>query len=394
MQKEHGEPYDIYIDIFAGISGELTWDSDFLVDKNVSQQQLFTIQNEKETHVQYLNPADFFFGNFLEEAFDWRVSPVLQCDSRASEIPLGPHDLWGSMASKRRVRSKLGEARTCDLKQLAGKMGYRLVSHQHCPEPLSALSGLTSDLTKNLHTFVRKVGHIIQPEIDRDSKILARLKMALPHHLQQKNVKRKVSLTDTGGFVWRFVLEAAGTISVTKQGAFIRSLSPEYDLTARLGLDRCFTLSLGPGIKVHAPFTQKDQIEALRHLREEADEGAALHQESTSILVIRFNKPGQVVWAPPEEICSWDQPGAVLFVVKFIDSDDMVAVRVPSFDLRFELETVWSLGVCAFLFYSFQFFGTEHLFLDDFSRNRFTCEEFLLLLKKKGRMVVLNDLAG
>ena len=40
------------------------------------------------------------------------------------------------------------------------------------------------------------------------------------------------------------------------------------------------------------------------------------NSQTTNVLVIRFERDGQVVWAAPPTISSWDQPGQLLFVVK------------------------------------------------------------------------------
>jgi hypothetical protein len=34
----------------------------------------------------------------------------------------------------------------------------------------------------------------------------------------------------------------------------------------------------------------------------------------------------------------------VLFVVKLAETDELVTIPVPSFDLRYPLETIWHLG--------------------------------------------------
>jgi len=63
-----------------------------------------------------------------------------------------------------------------------------------------------------------------------------------------------------------------------------------------------------------------------------------------NFLLIKFHKPGVVVWAPPMEVDSWTGPGEVLFIVHLSDgSGHYVQVQAPSFDIRFPHETVWYL---------------------------------------------------
>ena len=55
----------------------------------------------------------------------------------------------------------------------------------------------------------------------------------------------------------------------------------------------------------------------------------ALPHYTKNVLVIRFDRDVQVVWAAPERISSWGEPGQLLFVVKLDSSDALVPVRVP-----------------------------------------------------------------
>lgn len=64
-------------------------------------------------------------------------------------------------------------------------------------------------------------------------------------------------------------------------------------------------------------------------------------QDSGAFLLVKFKAPGVVYWAPPEEQTIWEEPGALLFLVKVDATGEIVPVRVPSFDLRFEHETAW-----------------------------------------------------
>ena len=235
MQKEHANAYDIFIDVFAEIEGWLTWDPAFLVDKNLFKQHLFNIESEDHSAAHYFNPFDIFLGKTcgkVQEVFDWRVTPVLFREPEENLTPLGPEELWQGFGMNRRLLAKVSEASTHDLKQLAEKHGYRVVSHQHCPEPLSSFAWSSSHLSQNLHTFVRAVGHKIEPEKDRDSKILARLKLGPPRHVHHRDAheKEKVRLQDTSGYSWSFIQEPAGHITVNKQGKYVKSLSIDYEL--------------------------------------------------------------------------------------------------------------------------------------------------------------------
>ena len=101
----------------------------------------------------------------------------------------------------------LAECSTRDMKLMAEQKGYRVVSHQHVPE---FGLGPNMSLSKNLHTFVREIGHLIKPETDRDSKILARFKLEPPSHLEKRQRARKdVSLRDDEGLIWRFAARSS-----------------------------------------------------------------------------------------------------------------------------------------------------------------------------------------
>lgn len=69
--------------------------------------------------------------------------------------------------------------------------------------------------------------------------------------------------------------------------------------------------------------------------------GGSNAELSCNILVVRFRCPGTVVWVSPLEICTWNRPGQLLCAVQLEETKTVVPVRVPNFDLRFDLESAW-----------------------------------------------------
>ncbi|CAK0827723.1 unnamed protein product [Prorocentrum cordatum] len=68
-----------------------------------------------------------------------------------------------------------------------------------------------------------------------------------------------------------------------------------------------------------------------------------LEESMTNFLVVKFTKPGTVVWsAPLSGGASWRAAGEVLFAVQLNDgSGQVVVVRTPNFDIRYPNETSW-----------------------------------------------------
>jgi len=346
MQEETEQPpYDVYVDVFAESAGRLTWNDEFVVDKNLAAQHLFTIETDEEPILQYFNKADWMFDDpqCHQESFDWRVMPVLHCPDRSHQAPLGPAALWAGTGLKK--DGVLAKKRTLDLQAHAKRMGYRLVSHQHAPEAVGNILR-TPAYEQNLHTFVRQVGHRIRIKEDRDSKILARLRLSLPMHTNIRSDAEPVSFMDTQGARIAFSLEPTGMVKVTKDKRHLLSMPRTRALTVRKQANGGCALVLLPTIQVTL-----DAEEVARCLRKilaffqpdtDVDEETPPSESfMANIAVIRFRKEGTVVWAAPEHITTWDTPGQLLFVVKLNASDALIPVRVPSFDLRFPQETAW-----------------------------------------------------
>ena len=130
-------------------------------------------------------------------------SHAILLDSLSVQVPLGPKRLLRNMKS-----AKASTMKTCELQEHSRKQGFRLVSHQHMPESLKPGLFASYDYSDNLYTFLRPVGHRIRRRQarlqtggvmshqlvqlvtldracsqDRDSKLLARLRLGLPAHL-------------------------------------------------------------------------------------------------------------------------------------------------------------------------------------------------------------------
>jgi hypothetical protein len=98
----------------------------------------------------------------------------------------------------------------------------------------------------------------------------------------------------------------------------------------------------GPSNDDRLSDVQKEQKEKVLkasyvHLKE-------LETKSQNFLVVKFNKPGKIIWAPPSTQHMWHKPGEILFAVQLDDGNQsIVQVTVPIFDLRFRKETGWYL---------------------------------------------------
>ena len=339
-QGNYGEAvYHCYIDVFAETSGLLTWNKEFVVGRSLTTQHLFTIEDKDSKHTsQYFNQGDWMLdARSLDEPFDWRATPVLHAERR-NHVPLGPKRLLRNLKPV-----NFSGMRTRELKQHCRKQGYRLLSHQHMPEALNPGHFTHHDYSDNLHSFLRPVGHRIRVRQDRDSKFLARLRLGLPAHLCTR--KLEVSITDTEKEKVIFKLELTGAVTVIRSDIKLVSLPPGHKPSTHMKKDGSCMLALPHGEQVTLTAAEaRRSLKAIEEIFEQAkfdQESEAKENYTTNVLVIRFDRDGQVVWAAPELLSSWSEPGKLLFVVKLDSSDTLVPVRVPCFDLRFELETAW-----------------------------------------------------
>jgi len=301
--------YETFVDVFASDRGDLTWDPDMHIGRCLRSPMLFTLLTGDGQRVpQYFNPGDWMCGDeqFKSEPFDDRVSPSLWLgDGPKSRCrsPLGPGELFKDfLYHSRKDKSYLQQKKTGDLKRCLAEEGWRAPTHLAAPESLATdLNPLAANRSGNLqynntHTFIRPVGHIIHSD-DRDSRLLARLRMGLPiRHMEKlrENMKAAHSLV----------------------------------LAIRSGED---------GNLEDAELWLGEAAKAL-----EASEEVERNHMGTNFLVVKFSKPGLVIWAAPDEVNVWDRPGALLLAVRLQeDHDTIVPVFVPSFDLRFCHETAW-----------------------------------------------------
>eukprot|EP00435_Cladocopium_sp_Y103_P015983 s341_g3.t4 len=336
LSEQKEDPYDIYVDVFAEISGKLKWNDNFHVDKQLLTPHLFTIEHEDKLVLHFFNPSDWMAGHahHAEESFDHRTMPRLWAEPDAAtpsgrhEVPYGPAHLWRRVLWGR--AGPLRHQRTKELKALAKKKDFRLVSHQHRPEPPGG-----GHLSENLHTFVRALGHRIEPEQDRDSKLLARLRVC-PARSSYKR-KGPIHLYDKGQARWTFIMEPTNLLSASQNGKFVLMVHPEA-VELHPQPDQAIRIHLGPSVKVEIPSEERNLVEKFLEMLKP---GEPQEHQACSILVVRFHLAGEVVWAPPNHLLNWHEPGQVLFVVKLAETDDLVTVPVPSFDVRYPLETIW-----------------------------------------------------
>ncbi|CAE7946191.1 unnamed protein product [Symbiodinium sp. KB8] len=378
---------DVFVDVFAVQSGRLRWDGLFHTGRSLLNQRLFSITpdldndgkvdgKEKPTD-QFFNKADWMLGqpHFREECFDWRVAPALHCDlDDKMQRPTEPARNWLSdkkleslarKTLKQAFRHNLTgtegtvhpiDATPCiDLQKTARSQMFRSVSHLHVPEDLRPSPKEDPALKENLHTFVRKVGHrISDKKLDRSSRVLARLRVGVPQHLKKRVKEEHAELTDLDGKTLRFTLELTDNVTVKKDGKKIADVPPGQKVRYDAKAGQTTGVLKLPGKDITVRVSGEDDIRQVLGLFRTLNDAAGPdkkpkqgghvdghEQDSGAFLLVKFKAPGVVYWAPPEEQTIWEEPGALLFLVKVDATGEIVPVRVPSFDLRFEHETAW-----------------------------------------------------
>jgi len=386
------DAYDVFVDVFAASKGYLLWDNDLHLGRAIREQKLFSISPEdpkakagektqkdakadvdqEGPFTQFFNPADWMLGapRFLDEPFDNRVTPVLRCaqwdkdkkgwicyeedkdgnprsfsideikkgNKNRPSIPLGRKTLfqgyikenyWTSAkAVERRMEeeidnqdgtaeakpvttfTELERATTQDLKIALQKRNCRCVSHLHVPEYVENYTepkeskDYNKDLCKNLHCFVRSVGHQILAE-DRDSRFLCKLRLCPPDSVLPESMYNDKA-------------EKGGKRSVRTEAASVAAGET-------------------PGTPGEKAGERKSESEKKSEAQIMVKE---LVEQNSNFLLIKYHKPGIVIWAPPDHITEWAEPGKVLFVVQHFDGQ-RVRVCVPNFDLRYPRETAY-----------------------------------------------------
>jgi len=193
------------IDVFAADDGYVMLDRDVRIGRPLKDSLLFARGDEPdsfraedaEIDGQYFNPYDFLVGNSfrLADSFDEHVAPTFVCGDRSSskhKMPKAPSELFEACDSSGGPfphGESFGEfakwATTGELQRYFAQKGWRCMTHLAAPEPEGKqrtpdfLSGVSSALEQNSHTFVRPVGHVIT-KASRDSRLLARLRMSRP----------------------------------------------------------------------------------------------------------------------------------------------------------------------------------------------------------------------
>ena len=259
-------------------------------------------------------------------------------------VPLGPKRLLRNMKPV-----NFSGMRTRELKQHCRKQGLRLPSHQHMPEALNPGHFTHHDYSDNLHSFFRPVGHRIRVRQDRDSKTLAIATWTSGTLVCQQDGGLHSRPGQGKGHLQAGANKSRNCDLMWHQAGVPSGVPSAYKPSTQMKKDGSCTLALPHGEQVSQQVSLSAE-EARRSLKaiDEIFEQAKFDQESEAkenytknVLVIRFDRDVQVVWAAPERISSWGEPGQLLFVVKLDSSDALVPVRVPCFDLLFELETAW-----------------------------------------------------
>jgi len=260
----------------------------------------------------------------LENALKRMDKHLQDKQQRRDTKPKGPSDLYGVFmrappaagravdlkVSIPRTAGALKNMRTRELRKRTNAHGWRGVSHLTVPEPDKTtitkknlnVPGLGSK-SANLHTFMRPVGHLIHAG-DKDSRMLARLRMHLPRSIIE-DVRRKLLNAED--------MVPTGSSNNPNE----RAADDEEERYAAA------------------------QAAAIAALQEE--ESIYIYErKNANFLCIKFTKPGLIVWAAPPHVHAWHRPGAPLFAVRLLDRPDVVVpVTVPSLDIRYPFESSW-----------------------------------------------------
>jgi hypothetical protein len=378
------DSYSVFVDFFAAESGHMRWNPRIAVGRRIIEQRLFEISQDDAAEPdpkyapQYFNVSDCLLnmGSSLSEPFDQRVSPVFRCakwDPLQSDwIPTREDDavewpanlLTGfSVPQRGRIAASLPESTRWMSNELS-KNGWRYVSHLTAPEKLSfSASPYGGNLDANLQTFMRPVNHIIRGG-KSDSRFLGRLWMTQANHLRHYKVRPELSRKPT----FLGVSIATNSTSSTNS-SLVRSSSTLANAGKRYlkGQSEEKKGVEGLAYYVRKPRASDDEFEldpngdvapwGTTVAGEDEGDGwlkmghkylrmAGLEEHvvppAPHFLLIEFNKRGKVVWTPPEDVCQWQEAGSTLFVVQLEeDRDTFVKVVLPSFDVRFPMETAW-----------------------------------------------------
>jgi len=324
------DTYSCHVDVFAAEAGYVTFDPDLRIGRCISEQKLFSIRPEEgglldvpqgarnvtqglekkdededddKEFNQFLNAGDYICNErkYITEPYDARVCPTVYCgeyqfdEKKGGEwkmgrkedqykSPLKPEKLFQhylKSSSHEDGLHFLRDARTSTLHRKLKEKNWRCLSHLTAPEKSDGSSG-EEHMKTNLHCFIRPVGHEVS-SLDRDSRILCRLRVGLPEKIRE-DLKKE-----------------ADTRASTDASAKNRQAEIAKD---RLNVDLA-------------------------------------ESRSVNYLVIKFNYDGLVVWTSPECFTKWPFPGERLLAVLRKDTGQIVPIVVPSFDLRFSFESSW-----------------------------------------------------
>eukprot|EP00929_Paragymnodinium_shiwhaense_P065053 TRINITY_DN32651_c0_g1_i3.p1 TRINITY_DN32651_c0_g1~~TRINITY_DN32651_c0_g1_i3.p1 ORF type:complete len:2361 (+),score=547.08 TRINITY_DN32651_c0_g1_i3:59-7141(+) len=319
------DSYSVFIDIFAATEGYLHWDPDVCVGKGLSQQPLFVISDTegaqgKPTHImQSFNPADWMCGEDSEEPFDERVTPSLRCGVWNSSTKQ-----WDSTRGEAKCRAPLGPAQLFEdilqRPQLPGTDGLRqpkgVAATPAQQAGIAGLHDLKTISTQQLRNKMKSVGW------------RAVSHFAAPERLCKKRFGKHRCGWQPGlaQNLHTFVRPVGHIIDREKDRdsvflARLRLALPEYILRQLHEVD---------GREQQGSEPRKARL--FDFVRDQSN--------CRNFLTIKFNFSGVIVWAPPEQVSQWSEPGSTLFVV-LRNNGDKVTVTVPSFDLRYPYETGW-----------------------------------------------------
>jgi len=327
------DAYRVMVDCFASKTGYIKWNKEVMMGRGLTQQHIFSIYdtdgdgkfNEGDDKgpftPHFFNPGDFMADNdkFSDEPFDERVCPILRCaelvggqwlptrekssSGRPGYRPLNPEELYEEF--KPFAEKALGGM------DGAPAEGALPAMASHISSAVSTIAAVKTQCTTELGTATtmqlrnrtavagwRALSHLHAPEPIPFDKACRGQNLGCPSCPN------------------KHVLDA-------NLHTFIRPVGHRIDMRDR---DSRFIARLRIGL----PDTQKDK---------------AKEEDCINFVIVKMDRPGVIIWAPPLDLYEFHSIRTpILFIVELTDgSRDIVPVSMPSFDLRFNFETMWYL---------------------------------------------------
>ncbi|KAF4666536.1 hypothetical protein FOL47_004035 [Perkinsus chesapeaki] len=256
------EMYCCYVDVFSPHSGNVTINDDIQVGRQLSgKDDLASVEYYKEgsgrlrrTLAAVLDTDENLHSVMSVSLYPTDAYPTLTVN-RDNKEPLG----W----CERGLGLDMDGIKSCrELREEAAKKGWRMVSKQH------ALPHQVDGDWKNLHTFMRSVGHVCDPAVG-DSLILARFRIENTNNILCIKMRRSVikegevysviCAPPCGTAVFSkpgesYVNEGEFILRLRKTGPLDRDSARNWYMWAERNVISCNAVLYGLNIKEHFTF--------------------------------------------------------------------------------------------------------------------------------------------